>query len=146
MGTDNNKGDHDLPEHALQFLEMAFRTDRQGRPAAPSGTGRNVGRRCRDSITIYISVQKGILQKVAFEMDGCLNTAACANAVAELVEGVDLETAWKLTPERVASYLQTLPSDHFHCAELAVGALSRALTDYQQNAAKEWQALYRKHA
>jgi nitrogen fixation NifU-like protein len=95
---------------------------------------------------MYISVKDGRLQKVAFEMDGCLNTAACANTVAELVEGRDLETAWKISPEMVAAFLETLPADHFHCAELAVGAFFRALTDCRQHAPKAWQPAYRKPA
>jgi len=132
-------------EHALVFLEMAFRTDRQNRPAHPSGIGHNVGI-CRDSITMFVVVRDGAVQEIAYELDGCLHTNACANAVAEIVQGHDLETAWKITPEMVADYLQTLPADHFHCAELAVGAFYKALTDCQQNSRKDWQAVYRRPA
>lgn len=130
-------------EHSLTFLEMAFRTDRQKRPAHPSGVGHNIGA-CRDSITMFVVVRKDTVEEIAYELDGCLNTNACANTVAEIVQGRDLETAWHITPEMVADYLQTLPADHFHCAELAVGAFYKALTDYQQNSPKEWQAGYRR--
>ena len=44
-------------------------------------------------------------------------------------EGRALEEAWSITPEEVASYLETLPGESRHCAELAVGALYLALTD-----------------
>jgi nitrogen fixation NifU-like protein len=120
---------------------MAFRTDRHKRPDHPSGVGRNVGA-CKDSITMFVMVRDEKIQEIAYELDGCLNTNACANTVAEIVEGHDLESAWKITAEMVASYLQSLPGDHFHCAELAVGALYKALTDYQQNGRKEWKANY----
>ena len=130
-------------EHSLTFLEMAFRTDRQKRPANPSGIGRNVGS-CRDTVTMFVVIKDGIVHEIAYELDGCLNTNACANTVAEIVQGHHLEAAWKLTPEMVSEYLQTLPGDHFHCAELAVGAFYRALRDYQQNGAKEWMAGYRR--
>lgn len=132
-------------EHALVFLEMAFRTDRQKRPAHPSGIGHNVGA-CRDSITMFVVVRDGVVQEITYELDGCLHTNACANAVAEIVQGHALETAWKITPEMVADYLQTLPADHFHCAELAVGAFYKALTDCRQNGRKDWQAGYRRPA
>jgi len=132
-------------EHALVFLEMAFRTDRQKRPAHPSGIGHNVGA-CRDSITMFVVVRDGAVHEIAYELDGCLHTNACANAVAEIAQGHELETVWKITPEMVADYLQTLPADHFHCAELTVGAFYKALTDYQQNSRKEWQAGYRRPA
>jgi nitrogen fixation NifU-like protein len=43
----------------------------------------------------------------------------------------------------LAEFLQSLPADHFHCAELVVGALYKALRDYQQRGAKDWKAAYR---
>jgi nitrogen fixation NifU-like protein len=132
-----------LSDHSLTFLEMAFRTDRHKRPFDPSGIGHNVGT-CRDSITMFVVVREGTVQEIAFELDGCLNTNACANAVAEIAEGRDLELAWKITPEMVADYLQSLPEDHFHCAELAVGAFYKALADYRQNGRQPWRCAYRR--
>ena len=129
--------------HSLTFLEMAFRTDRQGHPANPSGIGHNVGS-CKDSITLFMMVRDHAIEAIAYELDGCLNTNACANMVAEIVEGQDIESAWRVTPEIVADHLQTLPPGHFHCAELAVGALYKALADYQQNGGKAWKAGYRR--
>lgn len=145
MCNDNEQDRDCWPEHALVFLEMAFRTDRHGRPPKPSGIGHNVGA-CGDSITMYVTLNAAQIRGVAFELNGCLHTAACANAVAQIVEGHELETAWKITPGMVADYLQTLPVDHFHCAELAVGAFYKALCDCQKKGGKEWQAAYRRPA
>jgi nitrogen fixation NifU-like protein len=133
--------DNALPEHAQIFLEMAFRTDRQKRLARPSGVGRNTGT-CRDRIEIQLVIEHGIVKELAYQLDGCLNTNACANAVAEMVEGHTVDAAWALKPEMVAEFLQSLPADHFHCAELAVGAFYKALADYRQNGAKDWKAAY----
>ena len=130
-------------EHSLKFLEMAFRTDRHKRLPRPRGIGRNAGA-CRDSITMYVAVREGRLQEIAFELDGCMHTNACANGVAQMAEGHDIESAWKITPEMVAEDLQTLPEDHFHCAELAVGAFYKALADYRQNGRQPWKAAYRR--
>ena len=131
--------------HSLTFLEMAFRSDRQGRPAYWSGMGQNVGA-CKDSITFFLMVRDHIIDNITYELDGCLNTNACANAVAAIAEGRDVELAWKITPDMVADYLQTLPADHYHCAELTVGALYKALADYRQNGCKSWKDAYRRPA
>ena len=80
---------------------------------------------------------------IPYETNGCMNTNACANTVAEIVQGRDLETAWHITPEMVADYLQTLPADHFHCAELAVGALYLALANCREKLQAPWKQLYR---
>ena len=71
-----------------------------------------------------------------------MSTSACANTVAELIEGKHVESAWELTPEDVVKYLQTLPSENTHCAELAVGALYRALRNYQELKRDPWKKLY----
>jgi nitrogen fixation NifU-like protein len=49
--------------------------------------------------------------------------------VAQLAEGKSEKQAWEITPEDISEYLETLPDDHFHCAELAVGAFYLALKD-----------------
>ena len=72
-----------------------------------------------------------------------MNTNACANTVAQLVEGKKITTAWEITPEDVIDYLETLPPEQFHCAELAVGALYRALADYNALRQQPWKKLYR---
>jgi len=79
---------------------------------------------------------------VFFDTDGCMNTNACANTVAELAEGRNVEEAWEITAEDVISYLETLPPQHTHCAELAVGALYLALANYQELKRHPWKKLY----
>jgi len=39
--------------------------------------------------------------------------------------------------------LETLPPDHFHCAELAVGAFYLALAHLRDNQKSPWKKLYR---
>ncbi|MBL0712622.1 MAG: iron-sulfur cluster assembly scaffold protein [Desulfosarcina sp.] len=120
---------------------MALRTDRQKSLAHPSGVGLNIGA-CHDRIEIYLVISGDVIQEVAYKLDGCLNTNACVNTVARMVEGQTVAAAWTLKPEMLVEYLQSLPPDHFHCAELAVGALYKALADYQQKGARDWKAIY----
>ncbi|MCA1794322.1 MAG: iron-sulfur cluster assembly scaffold protein [Desulfobacteraceae bacterium] len=76
-----------------------------------------------------LSIQAGQIRMITFRFEGCANTVACGNTVSTLMEGRTLNDGWRLTPENVSDYLQTLPPDNFHCAELAVGAFYKALTD-----------------
>jgi nitrogen fixation NifU-like protein len=39
-------------------------------------------------------------------------------------------------------YLETLPSENYHCAELAVGALYLALRNFQENQRASWKKVY----
>jgi nitrogen fixation NifU-like protein len=61
-----------------------------------------------------------------------------------MIEGKNINAAWGITPERVIDYLETLPPDHAHCAELAVGALYLALANYQELNRNHWKKEYRR--
>ncbi len=87
---------------------------------------------CRDTVEIFLKVSGRRVQAVSYRVEGCINTNACCNAVAQMIEGKNINAAWGITPERVIDYLETLPPDHAHCAELAVGALYLTLANYQE--------------
>jgi nitrogen fixation NifU-like protein len=122
-------------------LRMARDTERCRSMARPDGFGENTGE-CGDTVRIFLQAPREEIQQVTFETDGCLHTRACANTVAELAGGLPVEAAWHIGPETIIAFLETLPEAHHHCAELAAGALYRALTDLRENRRKPWQRLY----
>ncbi len=128
-------------EHSKNFQQMVSRVERYGELEKPDGYGKRIGD-CGDTIEIYLSVQAGQIRMITFRVEGCANTVACGNTVSMLMEGRTLTDAWRLTPENVADYLETLSADHFHCAELAVGAFYKALTDYNGRQKELWKKDY----
>ena len=132
-----------LRDHSKNFQTMVSRAERYGELENPDGYGKRTGD-CGDTIEIFLSIQAGQIRMVTFRVDGCSNTVACGNTVSFLMEGRTLSDGWLLTPENVAEYLQTLPQDHFHCAELAVGAFYKALTDYSNRQKEPWKNNYPK--
>ncbi len=112
---------------SARYIEMACRTDRIKRISKPDGYGKKTGV-CGDTIEMFITKKDNKIQDVSFVADGCINTVACANTVAHLVEGKAIEDAWELTAENVVDFLETLPAEETHCAELAVGAFYLALS------------------
>jgi nitrogen fixation NifU-like protein len=129
--------------HSLHYLEMAFRNDRRQRVAHPDGYGKRTGE-CGDTVEMYLSIRKGCIRSVSYETQGCMNTNACANTVAELAEGRKVEDAWEIAPEDVVAYLETLPPENTHCAELAVGAFYLALTNWQESQRRPWKKPYQR--
>jgi nitrogen fixation NifU-like protein len=117
-----------LRDHSLKFIEMALTTDRIERVANPDGYGKRTGD-CGDTVEFFLNCENDILKSVSFCVQGCMNTTACCNTVAKLIQGKTIESAWHISPEQIREFLETLPEDHFHCAELAVGALYLALAD-----------------
>lgn len=121
-----------LKDHSLKYIEMALSTDHIEKVANPDGYGIRTGD-CKDTVEIFLTGKNNLLESVSFWVQGCMNTVACCNTLARLCEGKTIEAAWGITPEKINDFLETLPSDHFHCAELAVGALYLALADLKQH-------------
>jgi nitrogen fixation NifU-like protein len=129
-------------DHSLQYLKMAFGSDRQSMIQKPDGYGKRSGA-CGDTVEFFLQVREDTIQHLSFLTNGCINTTACCNTVAHLVEGRSLEEAWSITAEEVVAFLETLPADHVHCAELSVGALYLALSNYQELNRDPWKKMYR---
>jgi nitrogen fixation NifU-like protein len=128
-------------DHSLRNLEMALRSDHQALIKSPDGYGKRTGV-CGDTVEFYLQVREDAIQDLSFMANGCINTTACCNAIVQLVEGRPVEEAWGITSEDVVAYLETLPADHVHCAELSVGALYLALSNYQELNRASWKKLY----
>jgi nitrogen fixation NifU-like protein len=121
-----------LQEHSLNYIEMALSTDHIEKIENPDGYGKRTGD-CGDTVQCFLLCSNDKIEHVAFQVDGCMNTIACCNTVAKFIEGKSVDYAWTLSPEQIKQFLKTLPEDHFHCAELAVGALYLALADLKTN-------------
>ena len=137
----DKEGSDFLRNHSLKYLEMAFRTDRQEIIRNPDGYGKKTGD-CGDTVEMFLIARDNVIEKASYYLNGCMNTAACANAIVSLAENKTINQAWEITPEAVAGYLETLPEDHFHCAELAVGALYLALSNMMELRRAKWEKTY----
>lgn len=130
-------------DHSKTYLEMACQTERIGCMQNPDGYGKRKGE-CGDTIEMFINVRDDYIQAVSFMINGCINTVACANTAALLAEGKTVAQAWEISVENIIAYLETLPSQDSHCAELAVGALYMALSDYIRMKKEPWKRIYKK--
>ncbi len=122
--------------HSDNYLKMALSYERRERVEHPDGYGSKTGE-CGDTIEFFVTMEDNLIRHIALDIHGCMHTNATANTVATLSEGKHLEDAWNIQPETVAAYLETLPDDHFHCAELAVGAFYLALADVERKSAQK---------
>ena len=128
-------------EPHVHYLEMATRMDKRGILKDPDGYGKRTGE-CGDTVEMFLIVRKNRIHSVSFITDGCINTHACANCVAFLAEGKSIAEAWEITPEKVINFLETLPEENTHCAELAVGTFYLALVNFQEFKHAPWKRLY----
>jgi nitrogen fixation NifU-like protein len=82
---------------------------------------------CGDLISFYLRVEDGRISVVRFTTDGCDATIAAGEMLATMVTGMSREKAGRVTADDLLAALDGLPSNHTHCAALAVKTLSKAI-------------------
>jgi nitrogen fixation NifU-like protein len=83
-----------------------------------------------DSLQLWLRIENDIITGASFFTTGCITIVAAGSAATELVKGMSLTAAGKLTSEDVLKVLGGLPKQTEHCAELAVDALREAVARY----------------
>jgi len=109
----------------------------------PDGYAR-VERECGDSVEIFLAVHNRQIRQASFDTPGCGYTLACGSAAVELATGKSVAEAMQITPDDISELLGGLPRSEFHCAELAVAALKKALQDFAFRGKDTWKKLYRR--
>ena len=88
---------------------------------------------CGDMITFYLKINdQDVIERASFESYGCAANIATSSIVTEMIKGMKLEDAWKVSYTSVVEAVGGLPSIKFHCGILAVGALKRAIRKYYE--------------
>jgi len=96
---------------------------------------------CGDMITFYLKInEQEVIERASFESYGCAANIATSSIVTEMVKGMTIEEAWKVSWKNVTEAVGGLPSVKFHCGILAVGALKRAIRKYykERSVSPEW--------
>ena len=86
---------------------------------------------CGDVMTMYIKVKNDIITDIKFKTYGCAAAIATSSITTEIVKGMNIQEAKKLTRNTVAEELGGLPAVKLHCSNLAADALKEAIKDYE---------------
>jgi NifU-like protein involved in Fe-S cluster formation len=82
---------------------------------------------CGDRLRLNLLIRDGRIEAARFLAYGCPPTLACGSALAEMLGGMTVEDALKLTRKEVVSALGGLPSRKQHAAALAIETLRAAI-------------------
>lgn len=98
----------------------------------PDGVGKVGSPVCGDMMEFQIKVENGRIIDFRYRTFGCGAAIASSSIASEMVKGMTLEEAERLTNEDVARALGGLPEQKVHCSNLAADALHAAIEDYRQ--------------
>ena len=100
------------------------------------GIGEVGNAKCGDIMRIYIKVENDVITDVKFKTFGCGAAIATSSKATEIVKGMTLEEAEKVTNKMVMDALGGLPPVKVHCSVLDEEALHAAIQDYRERLAK----------
>ena len=86
---------------------------------------------CGDVLRLTLKIKSGRIAEIRFKAKGCVPAMACASALTELVEGRTLAETRALKRDRLIAAVGGLPQASTHAAQLALDALSAALSELQ---------------
>lgn len=88
--------------------------------------------KCGDQMIVFISVDKehNRIIDCKWQTYGCASAIASTSVLSEMVKGMDLDKAYKLTPKEITAELGGLPDNKIHCSVLGDKALRMAIDNY----------------
>ena len=123
-------------EYTEQVMDHFMNPRNMGDMEDASGVGTVGNAKCGDIMRIYIKVENDVITDVKFKTFGCGAAIATSSKATEIVKGMTLEQAEKVTNKMVMEALGGLPPVKVHCSVLAEEALHAAIKDYRERLEK----------
>lgn len=96
----------------------------------PDGEGNITNPACGDIMRLQLRIRDGVIEEAKWRVEGCSTSIAASSMISELIAGLAVEEAVKVSRADVAEALGGLPPAKTHSAVLVTDAVKAAVADY----------------
>ena len=87
---------------------------------------------CGDALKLYLKINdQQIIEEASFETFGCASAIASSSVLTDMVKGMSVEDALKITNKDITNALGGLPKQKMHCSVMGQEALEAAIRQWK---------------
>lgn len=120
-----------------KVMEYFLHPKNAGEIENPDGVGEEGSLACGDALKLTFKLDKnGRIADAKFKTFGCASAIASASIMTEMIKGLTIEEARKVTNKDIVDKLGGLPEQKMHCSVMGMEALQAAIENYRSGRGK----------